>query len=475
MSSSTITTTGPLFQAGGLASGIDTNSIVDKIIEAASKPMLQVQKTQAAYSVQISTVATLSAKLKAFRDASDAVASTGLAPILASSTYSDFTVTGTAASEGEYSVRVETMARAAKMRSDSFTSAQDPAAVNAVGNLQFSINGTNTVAFDVTGKSLADIAGLINDNVSQVTASVISTGTGYRLSVVRKDTGYTTADATDALKVVEGQDAGLGLTTPAGSEAQNALVYVDGLQITRQTNTISNAIPGVTLNLTAQSNVATSVNFVRDTASASTRINSFITAYNDVVTMLNTQLRPNASTAASNNAMAGTFLQSLQRDMHNLLTTKIVSSGPVQTLGDLNVSLQEDGTLALDKLAFQGKFADLVDANPQAVNQIFSDTTKGLGAMVKNLVARQVEGSTVTLPNGEKLFVDGALNAETQLLQDNIETLDTTVERWQTRLDQERARLTASFTAMEGILSRLNDSSTYLNQLFAYGTKSSSE
>ncbi len=48
MSSSTITTTGPLFQAGGLASGVDTNAIVDKIIEAASQPMLQVQKTQAA-------------------------------------------------------------------------------------------------------------------------------------------------------------------------------------------------------------------------------------------------------------------------------------------------------------------------------------------------------------------------------------------------------------------------------------------
>ncbi len=467
MSSSTITSTGPLFQAGGLASGIDTNAIVDKVIEAASKPMLQVQRTQAAYSVQISTVASLSAKLRAFRDAADAVAGTGLAPILATSTYSDFTVTGQAASEGEYNVRVETMARAAKMRSASFTSAQDPAAVGAVGDLQFSINGTTSVAFDVTGKSLADIAWLINDNVSQVTASVISTGTGYRLSVIRKDTGYSTATAAEAFQVVQG--AGLGLETT--QEAQNASVYVDGLQITRQTNTISNAIPGVTLNLADQSNVAKSVSFVRDTSSATSRINSFITAYNDVVAMLNAQLRPNPDTAATNNAMAGTFLTSLQRDMRDLLTTPIVSTGPVQTLADLSVSLQEDGTLALDKLAFQGKFADLVDANPQAANQIFSDTSKGLGALVKKLVGRQIESATVTLPNGEKLFVEGALNAETKLLQDNIKTLDSTVERWQTRLDQERIRLTASFTAMEAIISRLNDSATYLNQLFAYGTK----
>lgn len=469
MSSSTITSTGPLYQAGGLASGIDTNSIVDKIIEAASKPMLQVQKTQAAYSVQISTVASLSTKLKAFRDASDAVAGTGLAPILATSTYSDFTVTGQAASEGEYSVRVETMARAAKMRSTSFTSAQDAEAVGAVGNLQFSINGTNSVAFDVTGKSLADIARLINDNVSQVTASVISTGTGYRLSVIRKDTGFSTATAGEALQVVQG--AGLGLETT--QEAQNALVYVDDLPITRQINTISDAVPGVTLNLTAQSNLATSVNFVRDTGSASSRINSFITAYNDVVTLLNQQLRPDPDTAATNNAVAGTFLYSLQKDMHDLLTAQANSSGTVQTLADLNVSLQDNGTLVLDKLAFQEKFAAMVDANPEAANQIFTDSSKGLGALVDKLVARQVESSTVTLPDGKKLFVEGALNAETKLLQDNIKSLDTTVATWQTRLDQERARLVASFTAMESIISKLNDSATYLNQLFAYGTKSS--
>jgi flagellar hook-associated protein 2 len=473
MSSSTISTgtssTGALFQASGLASSIDTATIVDKTIEAASKPMLQVQKTQAAYSVQISTVASLSDKLKAFRTAADAVASSGMAPIQATSTYSDFTVTGQAASQGDYSVRVETIARAAKMRSSSFTSAQDAEAVGAVGNLQFSINGTNTVAFDVTGKSLADIAQLINDNVSQVTASVISTGTGYRLSVIRKDTGYSTATAAEALQVVQGAGLGLGTT----QEAQNALVYVDDLPITRQTNTISDAIPGVTLNLTAQSNVATSVNFVRDTSSAASRINSFITAYNDVVTLLNQQLRPDPETASTNNAVAGTFLYSLQRDMRDLLTTQVSSTGAVQTLADLNVSLQDDGTLALDKLTFQDRFATIVDANPEAANKIFTDSSKGLGALVDKLVARQVESSTVTLPDGKKLFVEGALNAETNLLQDHIKTLDTTVATWQTRLDQERARLTASFTAMESIISKLNSSSTYLDQLF--NNKSSSE
>ena len=59
MATSPVSTTGPLFQAGGLASGLDTTSIVNSIITADSAAMLQVQKQQAAYSVQISTLATL--------------------------------------------------------------------------------------------------------------------------------------------------------------------------------------------------------------------------------------------------------------------------------------------------------------------------------------------------------------------------------------------------------------------------------
>jgi flagellar hook-associated protein 2 len=463
MSSSTVSsTTTSRYQVSGLASGVDTASIVDSIIEADSAPMLQVQKTQTAYSVQISAIATLKSKLEALGEAADSLATGGLAPISANSTYSDFTVNGQATNEGDYSVRVESVARAAKMRSASFTSAQDASAVGASGSLQFSINGVTTDAIDVTNKSLADIAEAINDEISGVTASVISTGSGYVLSVIRSDTGYTTGTADGALQVV--QDAGLSLSTV--QQAQNASVYVDGLQITRQSNAITGAIPGVTLNLTAQSNVTTSVSFVRDTSSAETKIGNFITAYNDVVSSLNEQLRPDADTASTNNAIAGTFLYSLQRDMQNLVGAKVSSSGGIQSLADLNVSLQDDGTLALDLLSFQDTFVDMVDSDPAAANKIFTDSTNGIGALVDKLVARQVSGATVKMADGSTLYVEGALNAETELLQSNIEALDSTVAYWQARLDTERARLTSSFTAMESIISKLNDSSTYLEQLF---------
>jgi flagellar hook-associated protein 2 len=464
---STISTTGPLFQAGGLASGVDTASIVDSMITAESAPMLQVQKRQAAYSVQISTLATLASKLQALQSASNALATTGLAPIKADSTYADFTVSGVAPAEGDYTVRVTTMARAAKMRSDPVLSAQT--ALGLTGTLQFSIDGvaSPSTAIDMTGKSLADIAYAINHQVSQVTASVVSSGTGYSLSVIRNSTGYSTTQE-GALQVV----GGVGLNLQTIQQAKNASLTVDNLPVTSQSNTITGAIPGVTLNLRGESDVATDVNFAHDTSSSAASIQGFITAYNDVVSVLSSQLRPDPNQADTNNPLAGANLLAIEHQMQSLLSAKVNSSGAVQTLSDLNVSMLDDGTLALDKLPHGNTFAAAIAADPNGANKLFTTAATGIGALVDTLVKRQIEPETVDLPDGTKLFVDGGLVGETTLLKNSITALDDTVNYWQSYLDNERTRLTSAFTAMEATVAKLNTASNYLNALFYSSTSS---
>jgi len=468
---STITTTGALFQAGGLASGLDTTSIVNSVITADSAPMLQVQAEQAAYQVQISTIASLTTKLQAFQKATDALGTSGLAPTKADSTYTDFTVSGSPPSEGDYSVQVETMARAAKMRSDPFSAADDPSALGLTGNLQFSIDGVTSpsTAINMTGKSLADIADAINQQVPQVTAAVISTGTSYCLSVTRNSTGFTSTTFDQALQVIGGQ----GLNLQTIQDAQNATLKVDNLEIKSQSNSITGAIPGVTLTLRGQSNVATDVNFARDTSSATTSIQSFITAYNDVVTTLTSQLQPDPSQAATNNPLISTTLLGLEHSMQGLLSTKVNSTGTICTLSDLNVSMQDDGTLALDQISYQKTFADALASDPQAANQLFTKATTGIGALVDAMVNRQLQPETVQMDDGTSLSVDGALVGETNMLKAGISSLDDTVSYWQNYLDNERTRLTSTFTAMEGTIATLNMASSYLNAMF-YSSSSSS-
>jgi flagellar hook-associated protein 2 len=423
MATSPISTTGPLFQAGGLASGLDTNSIVNSIITADSAAMTQVQSQQAAYQVQISTVATLTTKLQLLQTAADALATSGLAPIQANSTYADFTVSGSATSEGNSTVKVSTLALAAKFRSGtSFSSAQTNAGLT--GSLQFSIDGVTSpsTAISLSGRSLSGIAEAINKQVPQVTASVVSDGSKYYLSVTRNSTGYATSDAdpSDALKVV-GSDPGFSFQTI--QPAQNASLTVDGLSIQSQSNTITGAIPGVTLSLTGQSNVATNVTFASNSSSAATDIQNFISAYNDVVTVLNSQLRPDPSQAATNNPLAGASLLSLESDMQGLLSKSVGGTGVVQSLSDLNVSMQDDGTLMLDQLPNQKTFAQAIAADPSGANKLFTTAKTGIAALVDSLVAKQTDP------------VDGALVGETSLLKSNISSLDETVSYWQTYLD----------------------------------------
>ena len=461
MATSPISTTGPLFQAGGLASGLDTNSIVNSIITADSAAMTQVQSQQAAYQVQISTVATLTTKLQLLQTAADALATSGLAPIQANSTYADFTVSGSATSEGNSTVKVSTLALAAKFRSGtSFSSAQTNAGLT--GSLQFSIDGVTSpsTAISLSGRSLSGIAEAINKQVPQVTASVVSDGSKYYLSVTRNSTGYATSDAdpSDALKVV-GSDPGFSFQTI--QPAQNASLTVDGLSIQSQSNTITGAIPGVTLSLTGQSNVATNVTFASNSSSAATDIQNFISDYNDVVTVLNSQLRPDPSQAATNNPLAGASLLSLESDMQGLLSKSVGGTGVVQSLSDLNVSMQDDGTLMLDQLPNQKTFAQAIAADPSGANKLFTTAKTGIAALVDSLVAKQTDP------------VDGALVGETSLLKSNISSLDETVSYWQTYLDNERTRLTAEFTAMEATIANLNTASNYLNALSSSSSGSS--
>ena len=461
MATSPISTTGPLFQAGGLASGLDTTSIINSIITADSAAMTQAQAEQAAYQVQISTVATLTSKLQALQSAADALGTSGLAPIQATSTYADFTVSGSAQSEGTSTVQVAKMALAAKLRSGTgLSSAQTDAGLT--GSLQFSIDGATVPshAITVTGLSLSAIAEAINKQVSQVAASVVSDGSKYYLSVSRNSTGYATTDTdpSDALKIV-GTDPGFSFQTL--QSAQNASLTVDKMTIQSQNNTITGAIPGVTLKLTGQSGAATNVSFASDSSSSAASINNFVNAYNDVVTALASQLRPDPSQAATNNPLAGSYLLSLERDMQNLLSQSVGGGGAVRTLSDLNISLQDDGTIAIDKLPYQNTFAEALAADPNGANKLFATAKTGITALVDALVSKQTDP------------VSGALAGETQELNSNVSALDGTINYWQTYLDNERTRLTSEFTAMEQTVATLNTASNYLNALFYSSTNTS--
>jgi flagellar hook-associated protein 2 len=435
--------TAPLFQASGLASGLDTTSIVNELIQADSAPLNSLKQRQSDYQVQISTLGTLVTQLQAFNSAASSLSTNGVVSIQPTTTSSDFTVTGSASAEGSYDITVSKLAKEAKLRSASFTSAQDATVVPS-GNLQFSVDGTSSVAIDTTGKTLADIAEAINQNVSQVNASVISTDTGYYLSVARKTTGYaTTADA--ALTVVS--DPGLHLAVQ--QTAQNAQISVDGLTVSRPTNNISDVIPGVTLNLTGNSNADNHVVFAANSSGTETGLNAFVSAYNTLAATLHSQLVTDPTVAYGDTLLDHSTTAEMQNSMQELLSQTVVGSGSVRTLADLGLELQQDGTLSLNVITLN----NAISTNPSAANAIFSTATTGIAASVKALSDAQTNSAT------------GSLIGQETSLQSSISDMTDRETEMQSNLDAERTRLTSQFTAMEQLVSGFTTAGSYLTQL----------
>jgi len=442
-SKSTSALTSPLFQAGGLASGLDTNAIVNGLITAESGPLNRIKQRQDDYNVQISTLGTLVGQLQALQTATSALATNGVVSIQPTSTNSDFSVTGSARVEGTYTINVQQVAKEAKMRSASFTSAQD-AAVVPDGNLKFAIDGTNTVTIDTTGKTLSDVAEAINQSISGLNASVISTTTGYYLNVARKDTGFaTTAGA--ALTVVS--DPGLGLTLR--QSAQNAKLTIDGLTVERKSNTISDVVTGSTLHLTGASNIDREVTFAADSANTEAALNTFVTAYNTVSATVRSQLVTDPTVAYGDTLLNHTAMATIQSNMQRMLSQVVAPSGSVRILADLGLELQQDGTLSLNTAALDKAIA----TNPGAVNGIFSTSTTGIGDIVRKLVTTQTS------------VVSGALTSQQKSLRSSIADLDTRAAEMQNNLDMERTRLVTQFTAMEQLISGFTSAGSYLTQI----------
>jgi flagellar hook-associated protein 2 len=442
-STATSSLTSALFQASGLASGMDTNSIVNSLIAADSGPLNALRQRQSDYNVQISTLGTLVTQLQALQTAASNLSTNGVVAIQPTSTFSDFTVTGSAKAEGSYTISVEQVAKEAKLRSTHFASAQD-AAVVPDGNLVFSIDGKNAVTIDTTGKTLADIAVAINENIAGLNASVISTTTGYYLNVARKETGFTTTAAA-ALTVVS--DPGLGLT--GFQDAQNAKLKIDGLAVERQSNTIADVVAGATLHLTGHSNVDNAVTFAANSANTEAALNSFVSAYNTLGATVRSQLVTDPSVAYGDTLLDHSSMSTIQSAMQRMLSQVVVPSGSVRILADLGLELQRDGTITLNALSLE----KAISTNSGAVNAIFSTGTTGIAAVVKTFVTNQTSATR------------GALTTKQTSLQSNISAMDDRATRMQSNLDMERKRLVAQFTAMEQLISGFTNAGSYLTQI----------
>jgi flagellar hook-associated protein 2 len=441
------------FRAGGLASGLDTSSIIDNLIALESRPINLLKERQSAVNTQISRIADLRSKLSDLTSAAKSLGTSGAVATTVSSTQTGFeAITGSGAVAGRHTVKVDALATAAAGRSQGFASATAPV---RGGSLALNVQGT---AYNLTisdGATLADVAFQIRQSGAPVSATVVSNGTQYFLSVMNNETGYPiTGVPADALSMTEtvtgvlGQSLSDGINPLVVQDAANASLTVDGLAMTRKTNSVSDVIPGVTLNLKAINTTAETLVVSNNVEGTKTNLTKFVDAYNAILKLVQGNLATSAGADRSTNLSGDPTVRSLQGNLQRLMTT-VVGTGNIRSLADVGIKSGRDGSLTLDSATL----TKAMGADANAVNALFSTATTGLAAVTESTINRYGN------------FVDGLLTSRSKGLQSTVKKMDEQIAAMQLRIDSKKTALINQFMEMEKIVSTLKSTGNFLTQM----------
>jgi flagellar hook-associated protein 2 len=289
------------------------------------------------------------------------------------------TSASTTATAGSHTVVVNSLAQTSSEVSGAIATASDT--LSGTITIQVGSGQASTVTVGSSSNTLATLASAINSASLGVTASVITDTSGSRLSLVSGSSGSAgqltiSSNLTDATTA-----ASLGFSV--GQTGKDASLTVDGVSVTSSSNTVSNAISGVTFQLLSSSTSAVQVEITNSNTDIATAVNSFVTAYNAVVKDINTQEGKDSSGNAEP-LYGNPTLAMIQSQLTGTLFAG-TASGTISNITQLGISMNNDGTLTLDtstlNSVLNSNFSDVVGflQNSGSFGQTMATTLNNLG------------------------------------------------------------------------------------------------
>jgi len=440
----------------GVGSNLDLAGILDKLMAAEQQPMTKLTAKIASTNTKITTFGLLQSKLSTLQSSAEKLSSAYNLNAQSATSGDEKIATATAAfnaSAGSYSLNVSQLASAQKSFSNAFSSST----TFGQGSLTFSFaSGDKTIDLsDQSSYTLSELRGKINDANIGVTATIVNGSSGQRLILTGNETGANTAFTLSATNGTTGGSsqnlsavASFDTTTSglARSSAQDAQFTLDGVAATSSTNSVSEAVTGLSINLVATG--ATTLTVANDSTAITKAVQSFVDDYNAYVSLVKENSSYDSTTKKADPLNGESAIRSVQTALTKARTTVPgeLSSATFKTLGSLGVSVGDDGTLSLDESTLSTALATSsteVVKTLNAYGTAFSTTLSGI-----------VDSSGVV---GKRI---DSLNHLIDVYNDNKDTL-------QVRLDNIEKRYKAQFTALDTLMSSLNTTSSYLTQQLA--------
>jgi len=434
----------------GIGSGLDIDSLVSKLVAAErSSGQTRIDNKKGKLTEQFSAMAQLMGGMSAFQSSLNSLVSAGsfTSRKVSVSDEKAFTAkAGSSAAAGSYDVQIEQLAKAAQLGSDAFALASTQV---GTGTLTISVGASSfSIEVGAGGNSLANIRDAINKSAKNtgVQASLLTDVEGTHLVLTSMKTG-----ADRALTVTaSGGDGGLETfeNMEVRSEAQDAILFVSGYEIHSGSNTVSNAIEGVTLTLKAPTEEGSTVllGVDRDDAAIQDAAKKFVDSYNSLAGTMKSLSRYDASTEAAGALLGDAMLRNVDSQVRKLISSPVAGvSGNYTTLASLGITTQADGTLKLDTVRFNAALA----ANPGAVSDIFT-SDNGVAVKLANFM-------------GSKTSATGELTVRSSNITDTLVDLKDQQDALNARMKVIEQRYFKQFNALDTMLAQMNTTATSLD------------
>lgn len=451
--------------AAGVGSGLDVGGIISQLMAVERQPLSRLQTQQKSYQSKLSAFGQLQSAMSKLQDAAATLAksTTFSATTASAGDTKAFTVgSTTSAQTGSYNIEVEQLARAQRVATSATTAPTVGEGSLTISLGRYAEDGSFATAADgektisvAAGASLADLRDAINGADAGVSAQIINNGTVDQLVISSKETGAAQAFKLSGTGGLAGFSYDAGSATPGLTtvqQAQDARLSIDGLAITRGSNTIADAIEGVTLTLAKPTEGETAVTVNRDDETAKKAIDDFAKAWNELNSLIRTQTSYDATTKKAGTLNGDASVRSIQGQLRSVLANPLAGLGGATMLSDAGISFKTDGSMSVDS---------------KKLSEALADPAKKIGELFAG--NGTVSGFAKTLETRVKdmLGTDGLLSARTDGINRSIKSFDARIESLEARLVKVEARYSAQFTALDAAMSSMNTTSAYLTQQLA--------
>ncbi|WP_411720327.1 flagellar filament capping protein FliD [Mycetocola sp.] len=437
----------------GLASGLDTTALINSLMQLEAIPQSLLKTKVSGTQSVLTALQSLNTKVASLGELATTASKPGALTTFSATSSSDKVSVTVAkgATAGQLDIVVDKLAQAQTTVS---------AALTAWPETTLTITGTDGVAVPITAAStsLDDVVKAVNAARAGVTATKVASGTDavtgeaqYRLQFTASDTGtpgaFTLSDTSAAMTTIKtAQDA--EATLWKGTAAEQV--------VTSSTNTFADILSGVSITATATSTDPVSISVARDTDAASTVAKDFVGSLNDVFAFIASKSVVNTTTTNGITSVRGGVFtgESTVRSARQSLVS--AASMPVNGFSpsEIGISVTKAGVLEFDAEVFATALAE----DPVKVE-----------SMMQTLATRVAGAATQASDK-----YDGTLTSKITGQESLAKNLSGQIEEWDTRLENRRATLARTYSAMEVRLSALNAQSSYLtSQLASLGTGTS--